>query len=442
MLILKELRELLRDPKILVGMVLMPVLILPLMGGAISVSQRAVERELAHASIGVWDRDGSEVSSSLVGFLRYVNQTVILISAGNVSEAVGRLMETNSSILLEIPEGYGENISRGLRGVLHVYVVLKSLGIAETGKGSVVEQVVSTYGYALSLEKIQALLQEANVTGVEPAAVYSPLSVEYSSVVRGRVVDVPPESIFGLMMSQGIMLPVTSMILLSFAMSIAATSIAVEKEEKTLETLVTLPVGRLTILAGKLAGSILVAVAGAVAYMVGFGYYMTTAFGFVPGGMMNVDLRDLGLSMGPGGLLLLGATMFVTLVSGLALALSIAVFTDSVRGAQSLVGFLNIPIMVPMIILMFTDLRMLPLPLQAVLYAIPYTHTILASKAIFMGDYFVVLRSILYITLFTLATLYIAAKIFTSERIITARPRTWKITLHRRKISASSLQRG
>ena len=46
-LIAKELKELLRDPKILVGMVLMPVIIMPLMGGAISVSQQAVERELA-----------------------------------------------------------------------------------------------------------------------------------------------------------------------------------------------------------------------------------------------------------------------------------------------------------------------------------------------------------------------------------------------------------
>jgi ABC-2 type transport system permease protein len=55
------------------------------------------------------------------------------------------------------------------------------------------------------------------------------------------------------------------------------------------------------------------------------------------------------------------------------------------------------------------------------MYAIPYTHAILASKAAFMGDYLVMLRGIAYISAFTVLVLYIAAKIFTTERIITAR---------------------
>ena len=432
-IILKELKELLRDPKILIGMVLMPVLILPVMGGGISLSQKAVEKELAQASMGVWDRDGSSASSTLIGFLLSANQTVIPISAADEAEAIEGLLETNATVLLEIPEGYGANVSRGERGVLHVYAVLKSIGIAEVSRGGIIEGVVNAYRYKLSLEKIWELLQQAGVTGVDPTAVYSPLSVEYSSVIKGNIIDIPPQSIFGVMMSQGIMLPMMTMMLLSFAMQIAATSIAVEKEEKTLETLMTLPVGRLTILAGKLAGSTLVAVAGAVAYIIGFGFYMTTAFGFVPSEMMNVDLSSLGLAMGPEGLLLLGVTMFVTLVSGLALALSVAVFTDSVRGAQSLVGVMIMPVIIPSLILMFTDLKMLPLPVQVVLYALPYTHSALASKAVFMGDYLTVLRSILYITAFTLVILYVAAKIFSSERVITARIRPRRLSLFRRR---------
>jgi ABC-type Na+ efflux pump permease subunit len=38
-----------------------------------------------------------------------------------------------------------------------------------------------------------------------------------------------------------------------------------------------------------------------------------------------------------------------------------------------------------------------------------------------MGDYSIMLRSIAYICAFTIAILYIAAKIFTTEKIITAR---------------------
>jgi ABC-2 type transport system permease protein len=64
---------------------------------------------------------------------------------------------------------------------------------------------------------------------------------------------------------------------------------------------------------------------------------------------------------------------------------------------------------------------MLPKTIQILLLIIPYTHSITASKAAFLGNYALVLRSIGYITVFTVVVLYIAARIFSTERIITAR---------------------
>jgi ABC-2 type transport system permease protein len=75
----------------------------------------------------------------------------------------------------------------------------------------------------------------------------------------------------------------------------------------------------------------------------------------------------------------------------------------------------------PMLVLTFADINILPSYLQFVLYALPYTHTLLAIKAIFLGDVAIVVRSMIYISLFTMAVLYIAARIFTSERIVTGR---------------------
>jgi ABC-2 type transport system permease protein len=77
--------------------------------------------------------------------------------------------------------------------------------------------------------------------------------------------------------------------------------------------------------------------------------------------------------------------------------------------------------MIPAIILMFSDLQMLPPTVRWVLLAIPFTHSILASKAAFLGNYTVVVGSIAYIAVFTVAVRYIAARIFSRERIITAR---------------------
>jgi ABC-2 type transport system permease protein len=134
-----------------------------------------------------------------------------------------------------------------------------------------------------------------------------------------------------------------------------------------------------------------------------------------------MSTQDIAIGIQPLGTLLLGVNIFVTLVSGLALAISLATFTDNVRSAQSLTGFLTIPVILPAIILMFSDISMLPRSIQTILLIIPYTHSIIASKAAFLGNYSLVLRSIGYIAVFTIVVLFIAARIFSTERIITAR---------------------
>jgi ABC-2 type transport system permease protein len=188
----------------------------------------------------------------------------------------------------------------------------------------------------------------------------------------------------------------------------------------------TLPVSRLTILTGKLSGSIVIAIAGAISYMIGFSFYMQSAFSFVPEAV-NPNMGDINLGLTLIGFFLIGINIFITLVSALAMALSLATFTDNVRSAQSLTGFLIIPVMIPSIILMFTDIEMLPFGIQWLLLLIPYTHSIIASKAAFLGNYLLVMRSIVFITFFTGVMLYIAAKIFSTERIITSRFTNFKI---------------
>lgn len=120
-LVLKELKELLRDPKALVGMILVPIIILPVMGGAMGISQEAVRNELASTSIAIADRELSTASSSVVGFLKRSNQTVISIPLGDENQIIPSFVQTNATVLLEIPQGYGHNISSGNKAVLNVY---------------------------------------------------------------------------------------------------------------------------------------------------------------------------------------------------------------------------------------------------------------------------------------------------------------------------------
>jgi ABC-2 type transport system permease protein len=414
---LKEIKELVRDPKILFGVVLMPLLLFPVMGSAIQVSQQSVERAIVTSTFAVYTDDSGVVTSTMLDYLK-TNRTVSVIQANSLNQALAQFQGTTSSTMIYIPSGFSENVTTGVKGKMIIYGNIKNMNIAETQSTNVVGTLVNIYSYYYSIARIDSLLQAAGEVA-SPDAIRTPISIDYQSIIKGNVLNISPDAIISVVMNQSIMLPIMIMVMVMFAIQMAATSIALEKEQKTLETLMTLPVGRLTILGGKLAGSIVIAVAGAIAYMIGFGYYMGSAMSFAQ--LSTVNLGGAGIGIQPVGYVLLGINIFVTLVSALAMAISLAVFTDNVRSAQSLTGILVVPIILPAIILMFSDIDMLPQTFQWLMLAIPYTHSILASKAAFMGDYWIVLRSIAYISVFTIVVLYIAAKIFSTERIITAR---------------------
>jgi ABC-2 type transport system permease protein len=414
---LKEIKELVRDPKILFGVVLMPLLLFPVMGSAIQVSQQSVERAIVTSTFAVYTDDSGVVTSTMLDYLK-TNRTVSVIQADSLNQALAQFQGTTSGAMIYIPSGFSDNVTTGVKGKMIIYGNIKNMNIAETQSTNVVGTLVNIYSYYYSIARIDSLLQAAGEVA-SPDAIRTPIAIDYQSIIKGNVLNISPDAIISVVMNQSIMLPIMIMVMVMFAIQMAATSIALEKEQKTLETLMTLPVGRLTILSGKLAGSIVIAVAGAIAYMIGFGYYMGSAMSFAQ--LSTVNLGGAGIGIQPVGYVLLGINIFVTLVSALAMAISLAVFTDNVRSAQSLTGILVVPIILPAIILMFSDIDMLPQTFQWLMLAIPYTHSILASKAAFMGDYWMVLRSIAYISAFTIIVLYAAAKIFSTERIITAR---------------------
>ena len=51
-------------------------------------------------------------------------------------------------------------------------------------------------------------------------------------------------------------------------------------------------------------------------------------------------------------------------------------FSENVRGAQALVGYIYPLIFLPAMALMYLDINSLPMAMQAVFYAIPYSHPI------------------------------------------------------------------
>jgi ABC-2 type transport system permease protein len=305
---------------------------------------------------------------------------------------------------------------------MKMYVVFSSLSVVEQGKASMLQSMLEAYNKALSLQIISSELPSSN-----PLFVSNPISSRYYTYFKGNVADIPPQLVASTISTQMMMMPLVIMIMLMTTMTMAATAVAIEKEAKTLETLLTLPVNRLTILVGKLSGSLFVALLGTVAYMFGFNYYMNSLLGGFGGGQQTLDLSSLGITVTPIGYVLLGIVFFISIVATLALAVSFSVFSEDVRSAQNSISYIYIIIIVPMLLFMFIDINTLSLPAQIALYAIPFTHTMNATREILLGNYQSVLFNILYLVVFTVVILYIAAKLFTTEKVFTT-----KFTLKRR----------
>ena len=398
--LLKELKELIRDPKILLGMVIVPLIMFPILGAIMNFAMEAAQETAAKVTVLVVDHDAGDNSTEFINYLKKYSINIPETSFSNINEAIGKLAYYNATGVIEIPEDFSQRISARENVTIKVYSLFSSTGLFEGAGVSIIESLVEQFN-----------------RDVAPDLVIP----EKSVIVKGQVAEgVDPRTLSSLMLSQAIAMPITIMILLSYSMQIAATSVAMEKEEKTLETLLTLPMDRFAILMGKLSGSIIVAAIGAVAYMVGFNYYMSSFMATIPIGA-NVDLVSLGLVPSLLGYLLLGLSLFVTLLSALALAVIISAFAEDVRGAQAIVGNIYPLIFIPSLLLMYLDVNALPTALRIFIYAIPFSHPIIAAKAVTMGDNLTAALGVVYVAAFTIVIMYIASRLFATEKILTAK---------------------
>ena len=423
--LLKELKELVRDPKILLGMIIVPLIMFPVLGAVMNFSVQTVQEQAAKASLLVLNNDGGNWSEVLISSLN-VSLRVFVVNDTSPEDVLAQDLLTahNTTQFAEIPLGFSENLTARMQGNLNVrgrlnfYSVFSGTSLFASVGSSMVDYLVSEFNRQLA----------PDVVGTGK-----------STIINGKIQkDVDPAMLSSLMISQAIAMPITIMILLTYSMQIAATSVAMEKEEKTLETVLTLPMDRFAILMGKLSGSIVVAALGAVAYMIGFNYYMSSITGAIPTAT-SIDLVSLGLVPSLFGYFLLGVSLFVTLLSALALAVIMSAFAENVRSAQSLVSYIYPLIFLPSFVLMYLDVNALPVAIKVLIYAIPFSHPIITSKAVIMGDYWTAVLGIVYVSAFTLVIMYVASRLFATEKILTAKLR-FRGLRRRKQVPSEELQ--
>jgi ABC-2 type transport system permease protein len=409
-ILIKELKELVRDPKILVGMIVVPLLMFPVLGLVLGYAVETAQEQAQQATLLVIDNDGGNWSQTSIEYLRGTGIKVIVENNLTPQQIIdqGLLVKNNSSQFIEIPSQFSTNMTQHTNGNLEINAILNSYGVYQGGG------VFSDIGSSV----ITSIVNSFNRI-IAPNVLY----MTQSTIIKGEIQQgIDPAALSGLLISQALALPVTIMIMLTYSMQIAATSVAMEKEEKTLETLLTMPVDRFAILMGKLSSTIIVAGIAAVTMMIGYNYMLGSVTIGLPTDS-SIDLVKLGLVPSPFGYVLLGVSLFITLLSALALAVIISAFAEDVRGAQSLIGYIYPIIFIPSLALIYLDFNSLPLIIKTILYAIPYSHPVIASKVVIFGDYATVIFGIIYVTIFTVGIMYIASRFFATEKILTAKLR-------------------
>ncbi|ASJ07876.1 ABC transporter [Thermococcus siculi] len=407
---MKELKNLFRDKKLVFGLVIVPLILLPVMGKAVSVG---MEQAQEATNVAIVNFDNGEYGRILIKALEVTpNVTVTVVNASSIDEAIQKAVEEKQNVLVVIPPDFTAKLKANETATVEIYGIFMSVGAGV--KESVSESRINAVLQVLSDEI--AKIKVKNLGASNPDAILQPITTISRSVINDNVVDVPPTVVSGVIAAQAFTIPLIVFMMVMITSQMAAGAIASEKENKTLETLLTLPVPRTHIVGAKIFGTAMMGLVAAIAYMVGMKYYMGS-FGL---GSSGVSLEDLGLVVTPTGALLFALVVFTTIIIALSLAMIVATFAEDVQSATTLVSAVILPLAFPAFLLMYTDINDLPTVVKYVLLAIPFTHPVIDYRYVLLSDYGPLLLSLLYLALVALLTLYATARLFSSERIMTA----------------------
>ena len=416
----KEIRELL-TPATFVPIILV-ALIFATMGNSIQGIQ---QQTLESPTIGVINEDNSTFGAVASTLLHSHAKSVYnSTSTADLQRGLETVKQHNGVAVIIIPRNFTERITQEQPGTLQVYWIMKGAGLMDTISSSALESLIAFINTNISKELIR------ENTSINASFVLTPTQrVETTYFKNREFAGLSPNAISGMLSSQSLLIPIVMMMIIIMSGSIVITSMALEKENKTLETLLTLPVKRTSIVSGKIIAAAVIGLLLAIIYMLGMQYYFT-GFGISSG----TDLASYGLVLTSTDFIWIGISLFIALIAGLSLCMLLGTFAKNYKSAQTLTFPITMLAMIPMFITMFTDFDTLPLALKIITFAIPFSHPMMASRALLFHDYTLVIGGIVYIALFAIVTISIVVWVFKTDRLLTGTTKfKWLKRLNRRR---------
>jgi len=356
--------------------------------------------------VGIVDMDDGDFSDIAMSVL--IEKAEVIYNGNDAEGGLEEVRKENGVALLVIPENFSQSIYANHPGEIEIYWIMKGAGMMDSISSGVVEGLIQAVNQGISTKLIQ------EDSSYDPALVLAPTTRVETTFFKGKEIEGLSSSQLGNMLSsQSIVIPIVVMMLIIMAGASVISSMGMEKENKTLETLLTMPVRRSHIVIGKMVGSALVGMIMAAIYMIGFSRYMSSFQ------ISDINLADFGLALGTQDYLLVGISLFVALLAGLSLCIVLGTFAKNYRSAQALVFPITALAMISMFITLFKDFDTIPVVLRILVFAIPFSHPMMAMRALMLDNYSLVIGGIAYTAVFTAIMIVVAVRIFNSDRLLT-----------------------
>lgn len=422
-LAVKEFKDLIRDPRIIVPFVLSAV-VLPVIGIVISAAMQAAVREaLTAQKIAVVDMDGSGLSRELVQWLRGEGFSVVEVDGGDVVELAREAAREEAALLLLIQPGFSVDLASGRRPLLTVVQIVRDISLYSVPAASFSEHV----GEFISRKLVES-------SGLSYELVKNPVNASTMVYVAAKDLMLRgPAPLAGLSMAAWLI----PLILLSVSMVIlqmAATSMAVENEERTLETTLTLPVSSFELLLSKLLGMFAVSLLSTVLQVAGMAAYFFILFS-APFMLAAAPAQGIGegLAVAPLDIAFIAASLLISMFFIVAVGLILGALSRDVRIANTLAGPLSMLFYIPTFLVLFTPSRALGQIGRAVLYSLPVTQPVIAAKDIVSAR--LPAETPLYMLAslaITLVAVYATSKVFSLEALSSLQYRLSTLLARRR----------
>src|SRR5512139_2984989 len=235
-----------------------------------------VKKAMRVQKIAVLNLDNSALSQNLLGALRSANFEPQTVPDRDTEKAIQWTKGTDINLLLVIPQGFGESVEKFENKEIETYSFLRTFSIVGSRSSVIINAVIKAMNEFTSNDYLKKKIPE-----VAPEQLKNPIKTRNFVIVKDRMAEGAAEHVAGFVSSQSIFVPIILMMIIIYTSQLVISAIAMEKQNKTLETLLPVPISRTSIVTAKMVASAVVGLISAAIYMFGYRYSFGNLMGDV-----------------------------------------------------------------------------------------------------------------------------------------------------------------